>query len=140
MFLLGAVDGDAAPEHRVLYVRAPGRGTSIDDVLSRRNRLVLEGAAGSGKTTLLRRLAVRCLDDDHPWGGERTPFLVKLRSLVHDGRLVLPVVEEFTTATGSTPPEEVVGPGRQVGPGPGCAAACRPPDGVCPAGRLEGVW
>ncbi|MEU0938020.1 NACHT domain-containing protein [Embleya sp. NPDC005971] len=102
MFLLGAVDGDAAPEHRVLYVRAPGRGTSIDDVLSRRNRLVLEGAAGSGKTTLLRRLAVRCLDDDHPWGGERTPFLVKLRSLVHDGRLVLPVVEEFTTATGST--------------------------------------
>ncbi|MFE5330662.1 NACHT domain-containing protein [Embleya sp. NPDC056575] len=78
----------------------------LEDALARRDRMVLEGPAGSGKSTLLRRLAVHVASGDLPdrlasWSG-RVPFLLKLRAMVVDDRLVLPNVADFVTASGST--------------------------------------
>ncbi|WP_160161853.1 NACHT domain-containing protein [Embleya hyalina] len=78
----------------------------LEDALARRDRMVLEGPAGSGKSTLLRRLAVHVASGDLPdrlasWAG-RVPFLLKLRAMVVDDRLVLPDVADFVTASGST--------------------------------------
>ncbi|MGW9209502.1 NACHT domain-containing protein [Embleya sp. NPDC055664] len=78
----------------------------LEDALARRDRMVLEGPAGSGKSTLLRRLAVHVASGELPdrlasWSG-RVPFLLKLRAMVVDDRLVLPNVADFVTASGST--------------------------------------
>ncbi|MFF7248351.1 NACHT domain-containing protein [Embleya sp. NPDC008237] len=78
----------------------------LEDALARSDRMVLEGPAGSGKSTLLRRLAVHVASGDLParlssWTG-RVPFLLKLRTMVADDRLVLPDPAHFVAASGST--------------------------------------
>lgn len=78
----------------------------LEDALARSDRMVIEGPAGSGKSTLLRRLAVHVASGDLParlasWTG-RVPFLLKLRTMVTDDRLVLPAPADFVAASGST--------------------------------------
>ncbi|WP_406295236.1 NACHT domain-containing protein [Embleya sp. NBC_00888] len=78
----------------------------LEDALARSDRMVIEGPAGSGKSTLLRRLAVHVASGDLParlasWTG-RVPFLLKLRAMVTDDRLVLPAPADFVAASGST--------------------------------------
>ncbi|MGC0423024.1 NACHT domain-containing protein [Embleya sp. AB8] len=86
--------------------RAETARSLLEDALARSDRMVLEGPAGSGKSTLLRRLAVHVASGDLPprlasWT-DRAPFLLKLRTMVADDRLVLPEPADFVTASGST--------------------------------------
>ncbi|WP_344917032.1 NACHT domain-containing protein [Streptosporangium oxazolinicum] len=84
-----------------------GSGLRVEDAVTGRRRLLLEGHAGSGKTTALRHLAIRGLrgellreGDDSP---AMVPFLIKMRRC-HDEekRLRLPQVEEFVAAVAYT--------------------------------------
>ncbi|WP_436771947.1 NACHT domain-containing protein [Yinghuangia sp. YIM S09857] len=78
---------------------------SLESVLARHPRLLMEGPAGSGKTTLLKHLAIHIIDGDLPvqlddWRG-RVPFIVRIRSLLRDGALHLPGVADLVAAGGS---------------------------------------
>jgi predicted NACHT family NTPase len=73
----------------------------IDDVLTARRRLLLEGSAGTGKSTMLRKLAIRALRGELPetaGSSSPVPFPLKLRSFVKDDKLTLPGPEEFVAA------------------------------------------
>ncbi|WP_326828532.1 NACHT domain-containing protein [Streptosporangium sp. NBC_01810] len=84
-----------------------GSGLRVEDVVTGRRRLLLEGHAGSGKTTALRHLAIRGLHGELLREGDESPalvpFLIKMRGC-HDGekRLRLPQVEEFVAAVADT--------------------------------------
>jgi hypothetical protein len=71
----------------------------VENIISGRRRIFLEGSAGAGKTTLLRRLAVHALRRELPaqlahWD-EPIPFFLSLRTFIKDDRIDLPSPDAF---------------------------------------------
>ncbi|HSA49910.1 MAG TPA: NACHT domain-containing protein, partial [Yinghuangia sp.] len=93
------------PDGSSIWARVSGNG-SLESVLGRYPKAVLEGPAGAGKTSLLRRLAVHIIDGDLPaqllqvWKG-CVPFFVRVRRLLRDGELLLPDVGQLVAESGS---------------------------------------
>ncbi|GAA2047448.1 hypothetical protein GCM10009839_60740 [Catenulispora yoronensis] len=76
--------------------------TRLEDLITERTRVLMEGPAGSGKTTLLQQLTLHQLDrhanDRLLSRPGSVPFFLRLREFVQTDRIALPNPNEFVNA------------------------------------------